>query len=90
MAEGEDATMTERLNMDRPHPARVYDYFLHGKDNFAVDRQAAEHLLEAFPGFRTAALSNRMWMHRAARYAAEQGMSSTRTTIPSCWPTPAP
>jgi SAM-dependent methyltransferase len=70
-----DARMYEQLKLDRPHPARVYDYFLGGKDNFAVDRQAAEHLLQAFPGFRTAAQSNRMWMHRAARYAAEQGIS---------------
>jgi SAM-dependent methyltransferase len=75
MAESDEATLTERLGMDRPHPARVYDYFLGGKDNFAIDRQAAEHLLEAFPGFRTAAMSNRMWMHRAARYVAEQGVT---------------
>lgn len=71
----DDAATRERLQLDRPHGARVYDYFLGGKDNFAIDRQAAEHLLEAFPGFRTAALSNRMWMHRAARYAAEQGIT---------------
>lgn len=71
----DDAATHERLQLDRPHGARVYDYFLGGKDNFAMDRQAAEHLLEAFPGFRTAALSNRMWMHRAARYAAEQGIT---------------
>jgi S-adenosyl methyltransferase len=70
-----DARMYEQLKLDRPHGARVYDYFLGGKDNFAIDRQAAEHLLQAFPGFRTAALSNRMWMHRAARYAAEQGIT---------------
>jgi SAM-dependent methyltransferase len=70
-----DAGMYDQLKLDRPHPARVYDYFLGGKDNFAIDRQAAEHLLEAFPGFRTAARSNRMWMHRAARYAAEQGIT---------------
>jgi hypothetical protein len=77
MAESQDVDqgMYEQLNLDRPHPARVYDYFLNGKDNFAVDRQAAEHLLKAFPGFRTAARSNRMWMHRAARYAAEQGIT---------------
>ncbi|MFF0267151.1 SAM-dependent methyltransferase [Kribbella sp. NPDC004536] len=77
MAESQDADqgMYEKLNLDRPHPARVYDYFLGGKDNFEVDRQAAEHLLKAFPGFRTAALSNRMWMHRAAKYAADQGIT---------------
>ena len=30
------------LHMDRPTPARMYDYFLDGKDNFAVDREAAD------------------------------------------------
>lgn len=75
MTESQDAGVYDRLNLDRPHGARVYDYFLGGKDNFAADRQAAEHLLQAFPGFRTAARSNRMWMHRAARYVAERGIT---------------
>jgi hypothetical protein len=79
MAESQDAGvdpgMYELLRLDRPHAARVYDYFLGGKDNFAIDRQAAENLLKAFPGCRVTAESNRMWMHRAARYAAEQGIS---------------
>jgi SAM-dependent methyltransferase len=65
----------DRLNLNVPHSARVYDYFLGGKTNFAVDREAGDHLLEAFPGFRTAAQSNRMWMHRAARYVAERGIT---------------
>ncbi|MFK4088400.1 SAM-dependent methyltransferase [Kribbella sp. NPDC020789] len=75
--QGDDSAvdMAERLNLGVPHSARVYDYFLGGKTNFAVDRAVAEHLLEAFPGFRTAAQSNRMWMHRAARYVAEQGIT---------------
>ncbi|GAA1590377.1 MULTISPECIES: SAM-dependent methyltransferase [Kribbella] len=79
MAESQDAEVDpgvfEQLRLDRPHAARVYDYFLGGKDNFAIDRQAAEHLLKAFPGCRVTAQSNRMWMHRAARYAAEQGIT---------------
>jgi SAM-dependent methyltransferase len=75
MDESQDAEVYDRLRLDRPHGARVYDYFLGGKDNFAIDRQAAEHLLEAFPGFRTAARSNRMWMHRAAKYVAERGIT---------------
>ena len=41
----DDAATQARLQLDRPHGARVYDYFLGGKDNFAIDRQAAEHLL---------------------------------------------
>ncbi|MFD7153232.1 SAM-dependent methyltransferase [Kribbella sp. NPDC059898] len=77
MAESQDVDpgVYEQLRLDRPHAARVYDYFLGGKDNFAIDRQAAEHLLKAFPGCRVTAQSNRMWMHRAARYAAGQGIT---------------
>jgi SAM-dependent methyltransferase len=65
----------DRLDLSVPHSARVYDYFLGGKTNFAVDREAGDHLLEAFPGFRTAAQSNRMWMHRAAQYVAARGVT---------------
>jgi SAM-dependent methyltransferase len=74
-AEQMDQASADRLNLHLPHSARVYDYFLGGKTNFAVDRDVAEHLLEAFPGFKTAAHSNRMWMHRAARYVAERGVT---------------
>ena len=34
------------------HPARVYDYWLGGKDNFAADREAAERVLAVAPGLR--------------------------------------
>lgn len=71
----DETGVDRRLDVSVPHSARVYDYFLGGKSNFAVDRAAGDHLLEAFPGFRTAAQSNRMWMHRAARYVAERGIT---------------
>ncbi len=35
------------------HPARVYDYWLGGKNNFAADREAAERVLAATPGLRS-------------------------------------
>jgi S-adenosyl methyltransferase len=71
----DDTTADSKLDLSVPHSARVYDYFLGGKSNFAIDREAGDHLLQAFPGFRTAAQSNRMWMHRAARYVAERGIT---------------
>jgi len=37
------------LRPDRPHPARVYDYWLGGKDNFAADRDAARWALREIP-----------------------------------------
>ncbi|WP_317620733.1 SAM-dependent methyltransferase [Actinoplanes sp. KI2] len=61
--------------MDRAHPARVYDYLLGGKDNFAVDRAAAEEGLKANPNAATAPLQNRAFMRRAVRWlAADAGI----------------
>ncbi|MGK4907091.1 SAM-dependent methyltransferase [Streptomyces albus] len=62
------------LGLDRHHSARIYDYYLGGKTNFPPDREVAEKLLAAFPGFRNAARANRAFMHRAARYLARIGV----------------
>ncbi|MGP3986999.1 SAM-dependent methyltransferase [Streptomyces sp. 3N207] len=62
------------LGLDRHHSARIYDYFLGGKTNFPPDREVAEKLLAAFPGFRIAAHANRAFMHRAARLLAARGI----------------
>jgi hypothetical protein len=43
------------IRTDIPHPARVYDYLLGGKDNFAVDREAAEMSLKISPEIRPSA-----------------------------------
>jgi SAM-dependent methyltransferase len=57
-----------------PNAARVYDYFLGGKDNFAVDRELAERLLEVFPDAAVTAYANRDFMRRAVRHLAEAGI----------------
>lgn len=62
------------LGLDRHHSARIYDYFLGGRTNFPPDREVAEKLLAAFPGFRHAAHANRAFMHRAARFVADHGV----------------
>ena len=57
------------------HPARVYDYWLGGKDNFAADREAAERVLAATPGLRLRVRANRAFLVRTVRYlAAEAGI----------------
>ncbi|WP_031516692.1 SAM-dependent methyltransferase [Streptomyces sp. NRRL F-5123] len=56
------------------HSARVYDFILGGKDNYQVDREAAEQMLAGWPNLRTSMRENRKFMHRAVRYAAEQGI----------------
>jgi hypothetical protein len=60
------------LQTDRPHPARVYDYLLGGKDNFAADRAAAEAGLQANPNSRIPPRENRAFLRRAVRFLARE------------------
>lgn len=62
------------IRADIPHPARVYDYYLGGKDNFAADRDAAEWALKLLPQLRDYAHGNRQFMVRAVRYLCEAGV----------------
>jgi hypothetical protein len=62
------------LRTDIPHSARIYDYVLGGKDNFEVDRVAAEKMLEYQPGLRTSMRANRRFMAKAARFLAGRGL----------------
>ncbi|WP_030570216.1 SAM-dependent methyltransferase [Streptomyces aureocirculatus] len=55
-----------------PHSARIYDYLLDGKDNYAADRKAADEITALFPDVRAAAWANREYMQRAARFLAER------------------
>jgi hypothetical protein len=58
-----------------PHPARMYDYYLGGKDNFAADREAADKFLAVAPEARDIARANRDFLVRVVRYlAAEKGI----------------
>jgi len=64
------------LQIDRPHPARVYDYLLGGKDNYAADRAAAEAGLQANPNSRIPPRENRAFLRRVVGYLArEAGIS---------------
>ena len=56
------------------HPARRYNYWLGGKDNFAADRESADAIEAHYPAARTAALINRAWMYRVVRRLAEAGI----------------
>ncbi|HUY48251.1 MAG TPA: SAM-dependent methyltransferase [Streptosporangiaceae bacterium] len=58
-----------------PHPARVYDFWLGGKDNLAVDRAAGWEVMAAFPEARKMARANRGFLVRAVRYLAGRGVS---------------
>jgi hypothetical protein len=60
----------QRLNTGVPQVARVYDYWLDGKDNFAADRVVGEETLAVFPGIRLSAQANRAFLRRTVRYLA--------------------
>ncbi|MCM3884312.1 SAM-dependent methyltransferase [Frankia sp. R82] len=63
------------LDVGQPHAARMYDYFLGGKEHFPADREAAEKVLDAAPSVPVMARENRAFMIRAARFlAAEAGI----------------
>ena len=62
------------IDTSTAHPARVYDYWLGGKDNFAADREAAELALQAYPQLAEAVQSNRAFLARAVRYLTLQGI----------------
>jgi SAM-dependent methyltransferase len=62
------------VDVTRPSIARIYDYVLFGKDNFAVDRAAAEKLMESGLD-RRHALANRAFLGRAVDFLARQGIA---------------
>ena len=63
------------IDTSAPHPARVYDYWLGGKDNFEADRQAAQAAMEIFPYTVQSARACRRYLARVVRFlAAEQGI----------------
>jgi S-adenosyl methyltransferase len=71
-----DAEVPAEIDVSRPHPARMYDYFLGGKDNFAADRATAAKVLASWGAVRTAVRENRAFLGRAVRYlAGEAGIS---------------
>jgi hypothetical protein len=62
------------VDLVRPNTARIYDYLLGGKDNYAADREVAEQLLAVIPEARTAARENHAFIGRAVRFLAREGV----------------
>ena len=53
-----------------PHPARIYDYWLGGKDNYEADREAAEQVIATQPSILATVRANRAFLRRAVQYLA--------------------
>ena len=69
------ADVPAEIDTSKPHPARMYDYVLGGKNHFAADRETAKKMLAAAPHARTGARENRAFLGRVVRYlAAEAGI----------------
>ena len=58
------------IDTTRPHPARMYDAYLGGKDNYAADREAVRQILRNWPEVRAMARANRAAMQRMVRFLA--------------------
>jgi SAM-dependent methyltransferase len=76
------ATQAERRTAEprlfdpsRPNIARVYDYWLGGKDNYPADRAEAERLMAIYPRLPLLARQSRLFLARAVRWLAEQGIT---------------
>src|SRR5258708_4863015 len=70
----QDRPIPVGVNPAIPSPARMYDYYLGGKDNYAADRAAAEKALSVVPSGRQTARANRYFMMRAVVLMADQGI----------------
>ncbi|MFI7443703.1 SAM-dependent methyltransferase [Nonomuraea indica] len=62
------------FNAKIPNAARMYDYFLGGKDNLPADREAAERVLRFVPEIPIGIRENRRFLSRVVRYLADQGI----------------
>src|SRR5450756_2203013 len=62
------------IRTDIPHPARVYDYILGGKDNFAADREMAERGMQLAPEMLDSSRGNRDFLVRAVAFLRDAGI----------------
>src|SRR5215469_18185670 len=58
------------IDISVAHHARIYDYLLGGKDNYAADREAAHAIREIYPDVANACRANRAFLGRVVRYLA--------------------
>lgn len=66
--------VVEGVDLDRPNPARIYDYLLGGHHNFAADRAAADRMLELFPHSAEACVVQRAFLRRAVDLCTAEGI----------------
>ncbi|MEV5729922.1 MULTISPECIES: SAM-dependent methyltransferase [Streptomyces] len=65
-------SLRERINTSQPHTARIWNYWLGGKDNYEVDRAAGDQIRRLHPGIGEYARADRLFLGRAVRYLVEE------------------
>ena len=64
------AEPSSKIRFDVPHSARIWNYWMGGKDNYPVDRAAGDAFLKIYPGIATMAVQSRQFLIRAVRFLA--------------------
>jgi hypothetical protein len=67
-----EQSLQERIDTTVMHPARRYDYWLGGRNNYAVDRASGDAVAEMFPTIRLAVQENRKFLRRAVQFLARE------------------
>ncbi|HEX6352799.1 SAM-dependent methyltransferase [Actinophytocola sp.] len=62
------------VDVERPSVARVYDYYLGGNANWAIDREFGARVLQKFPLLRNIAIANRLYLNRLVRHLTKLGI----------------
>ena len=71
---GQDPAPAVEIDTSKPHPARMYDWYLGGKDNYPVDEAMGRQMLALDPRVPVMARVNRAFMHRSTRWLARNGI----------------
>jgi hypothetical protein len=70
----QDPFPPQGVDLEHPSVARVYDYYLGGTANWAIDREFGDRALGMFPLLRPIAMANRLFLHRAVRHLVGLGV----------------
>lgn len=65
-----DSELASKIKSDVPHAARIWNYWMGGKDNYEVDRAAGDAVAEVYPDIVTMAIQSRQFLIRAVRFLA--------------------
>src|SRR6201996_4015671 len=68
----DDGREPPKIDTSVPHVARVYDYWLGGKNHFAADRETGDEAIRAYPDMRSSVQANRAFLKRSVQYLTEE------------------